>query len=140
MTSTPQKITRLNPGEVFVFGSNGGGRHGRGAAKDALKFGARHGQGTGLMGQSYGIATKDRNLKVLPLSAIYVQVSRFLRFAASNPDLTFLVTEIGCGLAGYKAKEIGRLFYLDGELPPNVVLPASFQAQKPGFLTVHAKT
>lgn len=122
--NTPDDIITLQPNEVFVFGSNEGGRHGKGAAKQAVKFGAIYGQGDGLQGQSYGISTKDRDLKVLPLHRIQVKVERFLRFAATRPDLTFLVTPIGCGLAGYKPKEIAPMFE---DAPGNVQLPASFE-------------
>lgn len=122
--TTSEHITRLQPNEIFVFGSNYAGRHGKGAALTALrKFGARAGQGTGLMGQSYGIATKGWRLDVLPLHSIGVQVARFLRVAAANPELRFLVTEIGCGLAGYKPRDIAPFFR---GAPPNVILPASF--------------
>jgi hypothetical protein len=118
-------ITKLEPNEVFVFGSNLAGRHGKGAALMALrKFGARKGQGTGIMGQSYGIATKDRQLGVLPLDQIAVQVFRFLRYAEAHPDQRFLVTQIGCGLAGYKPSQIAPFFRLS---PPNVVLPEAFK-------------
>lgn len=119
-------ITQLDDNEIFVFGSNYAGRHGKGAALTAMKkFGAKAGQGTGLMGRSYGIATKDRNLKVLPLVKIEVQVDRFVRFARNNNNLRFLVTPIGCGLAGYKVSEIAPMF-LKHDLPENVILPAEF--------------
>lgn len=125
MNITPENIRNLEPNEVFVFGSNYAGRHGRGAALTAMrKFGARNGQGTGLMGQSYGIATKDRNLNVVPLSKIGIQVAAFLRFAKENTDKKFLVTQIGCGLAGYNPKDIAPLFGKD--IPENVFLPESF--------------
>jgi hypothetical protein len=120
---TPEDIRSLQPNEVFTFGSNEGGRHGKGAAKMAVKFGAVYGQGEGLMGRSYGIATKDRNLKVLPLGKIEIKVARFIRFAESHPELTFLVTPIGCGLAGYNPKDIAPMFK---NSPDNVVLPQSF--------------
>jgi hypothetical protein len=113
-------------GEIFVFGSNRAGRHGKGAAKQAVKFGAKHGIGdrwTG--GRTYGISTKDRNLKVLSLREIEVNVDRFIRDAVNNRDLTFLVTPIGCGLAGYTAKQIAPLFAEALKLP-NVRLPESF--------------
>lgn len=123
MRTTPERITRLEPDEVFVFGSNYAGRHGRGAAKDALKFGAKWGTGTGWVGQTYGIATKDQQLRVLPLAAIEVQVQRFLRVAATYSGHTFLVTPIGCGLAGFSPRDIAPMF---AWAPPNVVLPECF--------------
>ncbi len=125
-------ITKLEPNEVFVFGSNSAGRHGKGAALTAYrKFGARNGQGDGLMGQSYGIPTKGWKLDVLPLGKIWISVQRFLRFAAAHPELRFLVTEIGCGLAGYPPKEIAPMFQ---GATDNVILPDSFKLEdKDGF-------
>jgi hypothetical protein len=122
--TTPEHITELKPNEIFVFGSNRAGRHGRGAAKDALKFGAKHGVGEGICGKTYGIATKDRDLNVLSLREIEINVARFIRTAKAWPGLTFLVTPIGCGLAGYSPKDIAPMFV---GAPANVVLPASFQ-------------
>lgn len=121
-----QTITELAPNEIFVFGSNYAGRHGKGAALTALrKFGAKNGQGTGLMGQCYGIPTKDRNLNVLPLMSIKTQIAKFLLFALEHPELHFIVTPIGCGLAGYKPKDIAPLFYFY-KMPLNVKLPEVF--------------
>jgi hypothetical protein len=123
---SPENITALQPGEIFVFGSNYSGRHGKGAALLAMrKFGAKPGQGVGLMGQSYGIATKDQRLKTLSLMAISAQIGKFIKFAAENPQLRFLVTQIGCGLAGYKPWEIAPLFFAY-DIPANVALPAAF--------------
>ncbi len=123
---TPDNIKQLGEDEVFVFGSNRAGRHSKGAALLAFrKFGARIGQADGLMGRSYGIPTKDRNLRTLPLTAIESQIGKFLRFAEKNPQLTFLVTQIGCGLAGYQPKDIAPLF-LAHEIPENVALPQAF--------------
>jgi hypothetical protein len=128
VNTSPAHITALAPNEVFVFGSNYAGRHGKGAALlAAKKFGARNGQGMGLMGRSYGIATKGWKLDVLPLPKIEVQVDRFIRFAEAHPELKFLVTEIGCGLAGYKPSQIAPMF-LKQSLPANVYLPATFFA------------
>ena len=120
------RITSLAENEIFVFGSNLAGRHGKGAALDAVrKFGAVNGQGTGLMGRSYGIATKDRNLRVLPLYSIRNQVAKLYRFAGRHPHLRFIVTPIGCGLAGYKPSDIAPLFHLFSR-PTNVILPKEF--------------
>lgn len=122
---TPENIRYLAPNEVFVFGSNYAGRHGRGAALLAVrKFGARNGHGMGLAGRSYGIATKGHELEVLPLRAIKIQVDRFLKFANANRDKHFFVTEIGCGLAGYSPRDIAPMFA--GQVPANVSLPIRF--------------
>jgi hypothetical protein len=97
--------------EIFVFGSNLGGRHGRGAAQDALrKYGAIYGQGVGRQGMSYGIPTKDGKLNVLSLERIRRHVSDFIGYALVYPDLNFKVTRIGTGLAGYKDEEIAPMF------------------------------
>lgn len=123
MTS-PDHITHLGPSEVFVFGSNRGGRHGAGAAKLALKWGARYGQAYGRQGQTYAIATLDERLRKVPLIDIQAEVYHLIEYAKANPHETFLVTEIGCGLAGYKVEEIAPMFH--EPLPPNVLLPKRF--------------
>ncbi|MBG6083092.1 A1S_2505 family phage non-structural protein [Rubrivivax gelatinosus] len=97
--------------EVFVFGSNLAGRHGAGAAHTAKQlFGAIYGQGAGRMGMSYGIPTKGRRLEVLPLKLIRQHVDGFLGYARLNPELSFFVTRIGCGRAGYDDAQIAPLF------------------------------
>lgn len=96
---------------IFVFGSNEAGVHGAGAARLALeRYGARYGKGFGLHGISFAIPTKDRNIRTLPLVHIDPYVQQFMRLAKSKPDLQFQVTQIGCGLAGYKAKDIAPMF------------------------------
>lgn len=97
--------------EVFVFGSNLAGRHGKGAALWAKKFkGARYGQGLGRQGMSYAIPTKSKTLKVLPLSEIKLYIHLFLQYAAHNHTTKFYVTRIGCGLAGYSVEQIKPFF------------------------------
>ena len=119
-----ERITKLEKNEVFVFGSNLAGRHGKGAALTASrKFGAIYGQGEGMMGRSYAIPTKDKHLRTLPLDRIECAVRYFLWFARTNPDLRFLLTPIGCGLAGYKPRQIAPMFI---NAPANVVLPPEF--------------
>lgn len=124
--TTPENITRVASWEVFVFGSNRIGRHGKGAAKTALKWGAQMGQGEGPQGRTYGIPTKGHDMRVsLPLHEIKVHVDRFIRYAAENPSEVFLVTEVGCGLAGYTPKDIAPLFA--GAIPlSNIHLPVRF--------------
>lgn len=118
------RLTGLRPNEVFVFGSNRAGRHGRGAAVDAVRrYGARYGVGEGLVGQSYALPTKGERLEVLSLAQVGVHVGRFLAFAARRSDLRFYVTEVGCGLAGYAPEDVAPLFEAT---PSNVVLPAAF--------------
>lgn len=119
-------ITHLAPDEVFVFGSNLAGRHGRGAAKTAMKWGAVRGQGVGHYGQTYAIPTKDKNLNVLSIARIERHTERFIVYAYTHQDLKFLVTPIGCGLAGYKPKEIAGLFTKAAVYCQNVYLPKVF--------------
>lgn len=112
--------------DIFVFGSNEGGVHGAGAAADAINFyGAIMGRGNGLEGNSYAIPTKDFNIETLPLTVINYYVSQFIRFADRTPHLNFYVTELGCGLAGYKVEDIAPMFWYAKDLP-NVQLPVRF--------------
>ena len=118
---TPDFITELKENEIFVFGSNLQGMHGGGAAFIAYeKFGAIWGQGVGLQGQSYGIPTVHGGIDV-----IKPYVDEFIEFAKSHPELTFLVTRIGCGIAGFRDEEIAPLFKECIEME-NVCLPKSF--------------
>lgn len=95
---------------IFVFGSNLAGRHGIGAAKAALRFGATYGQGIGLMGNSFAIPTKDEKLRTLNLKLIKLYISDFVTFTKDHKDLHYFVTRVGCGLAGYKDADIAPLF------------------------------
>lgn len=100
-------ITRLAPSEVFVFGSNLQGMHGGGATRMANKhFGAVWGQGVGLYGQSYAIPTMHGGVE-----AIKPYVDEFILFAKRHGELDFLVTEIGCGIAGFSVQEMAPLFF-----------------------------
>ena len=112
-------------GLIFVFGSNLAGRHGAGAARTAaMHYGAKRGQGVGLQGQSYAIPTKDKNLNPLPLTIIFTYVRQFVNFAENHPELTFYVTRIGCGLAGYKDSDISPMFR---GAPTNCSLPEGWR-------------
>lgn len=113
---------------VFVFGSNLAGRHGKGAALHALKqYGALYGQGIGRQGNSYAIPTKDEWIRTLPLSRIKPFVDEFLLYAQSHLEEEFLVTRIGCGLAGYKDEDIGPMFK---GAPSNCKLPAEWESYR----------
>lgn len=110
---------------IFVFGANLAGRHGRGAAKEAcLSWGAVYGC-ISESGEAYGIPTKDKSLRTLPLDKIQYYVEIFLDYAAENPQNTFLVTRIGCGLAGYTDAEIAPMF---SSSPDNVLLPPEWKS------------
>ncbi len=118
---SPDAITELRRNEVFVFGSNLDGLHYGGAARIAHeKFGAVWGQGTGLHGKSYAIPTMHGGV-----DQIRPYVDDFIAFAASHPQLTFLVTRVGCGIAGFTDKEIATLF-AQATGCNNIFLPESF--------------
>ena len=118
---TPNFIHSLNKNEIFVFGSNLEGMHGGGAARIALeKFGAIMGKGVGLQGQSYGIPTMQGGV-----DTIKPYVDEFIAFAKQHPEMTFLVTKIGCGIAGFKIDEIAPLF-ADAANVENIHLPQEF--------------
>ena len=119
--------------QIFVFGSNLQGRHGAGAAKYALDYyGAIYGQGEGLQGNSYAIPIKRSPYESLSLTEIHGYVENFLKFAEANPDLTFLLTAIGCGFAGHKIQGIAPMFR---NAPKNVRLPYIFQVALDGDIT-----
>ncbi len=118
---SPDFISDLKANEVFVFGSNLDGAHGGGAAKIAReRFGAIWGQGVGLQGQSYGIPTMHGGVE-----EIKPYVDEFIEFARSRPELTFLVTRVGCGIAGFHDSEMAPLF-AEAVSIPNIHLPESF--------------
>ena len=117
---TPDNIRTLEPGQIFVFGSNASGFHGGGAAAAAVRFfGAIYGQGDGLQGQSYAVSTMEG------MEAMRDNVNRFVAFAREHPELTFLVTRIGCGIAGYTVEEVAPLF-ADAVKVENIWLPNDF--------------
>lgn len=118
-------ITKLEPNEVFVFGSNLGGIHGAGAALTARKWGAILGKGTGIQGQTYAIPTKDKTIsRSLTIEEIRPYVDEFYNYAEIHQEKIFLVTEIGCGLAGYHPSDISPLFKRKLN---NVILPERFK-------------
>ena len=118
---TPDMISELKENEIFVFGSNLGGFHGGGAARAALNhFGAIWGQGVGLQGRSYAIPTMHGGV-----DAIKPYVDEFIDFARQHQEYRFLVTRIGCGIAGFTVAEMAPLFSEAIGLP-NVILPEDF--------------
>ena len=117
---SPWMIVQLQPDEIFVFGSNVNGAHAGGAARTAVeKFGAIWGQGEGLQGQSYAIPTMEG------LDSMEAAINRFIEFAELHQEYKFLVTPIGCGIAGYSPIQIAPLFRHAVHLE-NVCLPESF--------------
>lgn len=120
--NTPEAITELQPGEVFVFGSNADGLHWGGAARVAHQhFGAEWGVGEGLAGQSYAIPTMGSPVE------LEAAVGRFLEFAREHAGLIFLVTKIGTGIAGRPVSEVAPFF---AGAAANVLLPVEFESYR----------
>lgn len=119
---TPNFITSLEPNEIFVFGSNLLGMHGGGAARIASEqFGAEWGVGVGRTGQCYAIPTMQGGV-----DTIRPYVNDFIAYAKEHPELIFLVTRIGCGIAGFNDDQIAPLFAAAADLP-NVALPKGWR-------------
>lgn len=117
---TPSIINVLASNELFVFGSNSLGMHLGGAARIAYnKFGAEWGNGEGLQGQSYALPTMEGK------DSTRAAVKRFTEFAREHKEYNFLVTPVGCGIAGYTAEEIAPLFENAAHFE-NIYLPISF--------------
>ena len=118
---TPKWVNTLSENEVFVFGSNLKGMHKGGAARVAYnKFGAIWGQGVGMQGQSYAIPTMHGGT-----DAIAPYVDEFIQYAKDHPEKKFLVTPIGCGIAGFTEEEIAPLFK-EAVGVENIWLPEGF--------------
>ena len=118
---TPEFITTLLPNEIFVFGSNLGGFHAGGAARMArLHFGAEMGKGVGIQGQSYAIPTMQGGVET-----IKPYVDEFIIYASQHPEKQFLVTPIGCGIAGYTPRDIAPMF-MQAIHVENIWLPKEF--------------
>lgn len=118
---TPGFIRELKENEIFVFGSNLAGMHAGGAARVAVdKFGAVWGQGVGMQGQCYAIPTMQGGVET-----IKPHVDEFITYAKRHPELKFLVTPIGCGIAGFTAQEIAPLFAAAIDVE-NIILPRDF--------------
>lgn len=137
MRFTPEIITKLEPNEIFVFGSNLAGQHLGGAARVAKEsFGAIDGQPFGLQGQSFAIPTLGAKLEQLPEEVLYSNICMFLDFVLNNQDKTFYLTKIGLGIAGYDIEFIKGLFWAAIRsfaiepswqvIPSNLVIPEDF--------------
>jgi hypothetical protein len=133
MRYTPENIKELKRNEVFVFGSNANGHHGGGAARCALDyFHAEWGKGEGMTGQCYAIPTLDKNMRKVDPFALLQSLKAFVRYAKTHQDKVFLVTKIGCGIAGWSESGVARLLYIAfrevgvKRVPKNVILPREF--------------
>jgi hypothetical protein len=121
--------------QIFVFGSNEAGRHGKGAALHARRhYGAEYGVGFGRTGDAWAIPTKDAQLRTLPLERVRQYVEQFLAYANEHPELTFKVTAIGTGLAGYRHEDIAPMF---AHAPPNCRLPDEWRDMRRSSLHSH---
>ena len=110
---------------IFVYGANEAGIHGAGAAKFALQQHGAQWRKIGHVGNSYGIPTKDKRIKTLPLDDIKAYVDEFIQYATDHPELQFQVTAIGTGLAGYQHSDIAPMF---AHAPNNCHLPDEWVA------------
>lgn len=126
MRISSENIIELKDNEIFVFGSNLSGRHGKGAAKQAMSFGAIYGQAVGLQGNTYAIPTVNYTItKPLSIEEIQFFIDDFIQFAKEQSQYKFLVTAIGCGLAYYEPEDIAPLFKNALNIE-NIYLPERF--------------
>lgn len=134
---TPERINSLKDGEIFVFGSNRLGRHIGGAARIAKdKFGAQEGIFQGLIGRSYAIPTLDENFQKVRESELLFSFVRFLKFVKDDPTHKYLLTKVGCGIAGWDLERVVYIFRmalkrsLGNELPENLSIPREFELKE----------
>lgn len=134
---TPEYIENLKSNEIFVFGSNRNGNHYGGAARVAYeRFGAEWGVGEGHTGQSYALPTLDENMEKVTEDELINSFAKLITYADDNRQLTFLVTKVGCGIAGWDIETIKHCFWKgvadvspDPEwrgIPSNIILPEEF--------------
>lgn len=122
------EIVTLEPHQIYVFGSNTQGRHGKGNALIAKeRFGAKYGQAEGLQGQSYAIITKDLTKKAHPSRTrleIIEQIAKLYAFARENDHLEFYVTynTLKPNLNSYTHKEMAHMFATANDIIPDNVL------------------
>jgi hypothetical protein len=140
------KITSMTGSNVFVFGSNPEGRHGLGAAKTAMKFGAKYGKGRGLSGNSYALPTKNlkAGFKELCTGIIYhdagamsitpKQIKENIRelymVAFQHPDKLFFIPyqKVSSNLNGYSGIDMFKMFMAAyPSIPSNVTFHESFR-------------
>jgi uncharacterized protein (DUF2345 family) len=127
-TTTPEKIENLEKHEVFVFGSNRNGNHAGGAAKLAKeKFGAEEGVEEGLTGRAYAFPTLDIEMEKITRKDFRESIEKLIKCASKNTTKVFLVTKVGCGIAGFEEEEVRESFkHFKNTLPANIILPWRF--------------
>ncbi len=114
-------ITSLSPNQVFVFGSNLAGKHYGGAAKQAAdQFGAEYGIGEGMTGQCYAFPTLDENFNKVSNTQLKASRLYLYKEANANPDKEYLLTKVGCGIAGFSEDTMKKLFK---NAPSNITKP-----------------
>jgi hypothetical protein len=124
-------VKKLKPNQIFVFGSNTQGRHGKGSALFAKQnFGAIYGQSQGLQGQSYAIVTKNLNKNIHPSissSDIIEQIKKLYLFAKENPEKEFIIAYSGTkvNLNGYSNQEMANMFS-NIDIPKNIIFEYEF--------------
>lgn len=135
---TSECISVLQEDEIFVFGSNLLGHHMGGAARTARRiFNAEMGVAEGLTGCAYALPTLNEDMRQVAPEALRASFRRLLLFALDHPMLTFYLTEVGCGIAGWSAEEVSALLWeavreLSEEayelraMPANLVIPKLF--------------
>ncbi|WP_418799689.1 hypothetical protein [Porphyromonas sp.] len=135
---TPERISVLRENEIFVFGSNLLGHHMGGAARTARRvFNAEMGVAEGLTGQAYALPTLGEDMRRVAPEALRASLARLLRFALEHPRLTFYLTEVGCGIAGWPVETVRELLweavrelseeaYEQRAVPANLLIPQRF--------------
>ena len=114
-------IDILKPNQVFIFGSNAAGKHAGGAAAQAYEdFGAKWGIGEGLEGQSYAFPTLDANFQKVSNTRLHASRLKLYECAERHPDKEFLLTKVGCGIAGFPEEKMRKLF---ANAPKNITKP-----------------
>lgn len=118
-------ITALKPTQIFVFGSNMAGSHGGGAARQAwMMFGAEQGVGEGVTGKCYAFPTLTENFEQCSNTQLKASRLKFYQYANAHPELEFLLTKVGCGIAGFNEDSMKKLFK---NAPKNVIKPEDWR-------------
>lgn len=125
------EINNLNENQIFVFGSNTEGRHGKGSAlKAKINFGAIYGKSEGIQGQSFAIITKDLTKRVHPSRTkeqIIEQIHKLYEYARLNPDKEFIIPYTGqdVNLNAYSSIDMAKMFSNEN-IPFNIIFEKSF--------------